>query len=218
MSDANNPSRQARRREATRHSLQRAALVVFEREGFADATIARITEEADVGFGTFYLYFASKTALFESVVREGFAELAEQVEEAERRAEADGIGWRERMVRYVTTYYHFAATHRSLYRVMFAGREAGVGLGRGLREPLTQQLAQWIRTTEHHDHVYHGAAVRIVAVGLVAALNRSGVWWMQQLEAGDASAPSEAEIASAMSTFVIAVLEGPHGGPDQTGA
>ncbi len=212
MPDASDLGRQSRRREATRQRLLTAALVVFEREGLADATIASITEEADVGFGTFYLYFETKKALFESVVREGFAELAGQLEQADRRAEADGVDWRDRIRRYVTTYYEFAAAHRTLYRVMFAGREAGIGLGRGLREPFTQQLSQWIRTAQQHSQAYAGNASEIVAVGLVAALNRSGVWWMLQQEAGHASAPSQEDIVTTMSRFVIAVLEGPHTG------
>jgi AcrR family transcriptional regulator len=210
MSDANNIGRQSRRREATRKRLLAAALVVFEREGLAEATIASITEEADVGFGTFYLYFETKKALFESVVREGFAELAEKLEETDRRAEAESVDWRDRIRRYVTTYYEFAAAHRALYRVMFAGREAGIGLGRGLREPFIHQLHQWIHVAQRHGQKFADNEFEAVAVGLVAALNRSGVWWMQQQEAGHSGAPSLTDIITTMSRFVIAVLEGPH--------
>ncbi len=105
MSDASESGRQSRRREITRQRLLAAALVVFERDGLENATIASITEEADVGFGTFYLYFESKRELFESVVREGLGELAALLADAIQQAEDRGDDLRELVERFVTTYY-----------------------------------------------------------------------------------------------------------------
>jgi AcrR family transcriptional regulator len=209
MSDANDLGRQSRRRKATRQRLLAAALVVFEREGLADATIASITEEADVGFGTFYLYFETKEALFESVVREGFQELVQQLQEAIQQAGARSDDWREMIQRCVATYFQFAAGHRSLYRVMFAGREAGIGLRRWWREPLAQQLTNWIRAAQQQGQIFTGYTPEIVAISLAAALNRSGFWWMQQQEMASADTPSQSDVVTTMSRFIIAVLEGP---------
>jgi AcrR family transcriptional regulator len=55
---------------ATRESLVAAARVVFERDGFLDARIVDITEEAGVASGTFYTYFESKEEAFKAVVEE----------------------------------------------------------------------------------------------------------------------------------------------------
>jgi AcrR family transcriptional regulator len=55
--------RQAKRREQTRSRLIEAARTLFARQGVERTRINEITEEADVGFGTFYNYFDSKDAI-----------------------------------------------------------------------------------------------------------------------------------------------------------
>lgn len=66
------PSRVERRKQRTRASLVQAAQRIFADQGVADASIQEITEAADVGFGSFYNHFASKTELFEVAIAETF--------------------------------------------------------------------------------------------------------------------------------------------------
>lgn len=54
------PNRGARSREKTRRRLVEAALTVMAEKGVDGCAIADITEEADVGFGSFYNHFKSK--------------------------------------------------------------------------------------------------------------------------------------------------------------
>lgn len=56
-------TRQGRRKLRTRARLVEAARRVVSRKGVDPTTILEITEEADVGFGTFYNYFDSKDAI-----------------------------------------------------------------------------------------------------------------------------------------------------------
>jgi len=58
------------RGEATRHKLLTAADVEFGARGFHAASVSSITSRADVGQGTFYLYFHSKEEVFITLVRE----------------------------------------------------------------------------------------------------------------------------------------------------
>lgn len=51
----------------TRARLLEAAKVVFERDGFLDARISDIAEEAGVSHGSFYHYFGSKEEAFREV-------------------------------------------------------------------------------------------------------------------------------------------------------
>ena len=67
------PDRQARRREATRGKLIDAAKVLFARQGIDNTRIQEITDEADVGFGSFYNHFESKDAIVEAVFEETVA-------------------------------------------------------------------------------------------------------------------------------------------------
>ena len=57
------PDRRQRRSAETRDRLFRAALTLFGRKGFAETTVEDITNEADVGKGTFFNYFPSKEHL-----------------------------------------------------------------------------------------------------------------------------------------------------------
>jgi AcrR family transcriptional regulator len=67
------PDRQARRREATRGKLIEAAKDLFARQGVDNTRIQEITDEADVGFGSFYNHFESKEAIVEAVFEETVA-------------------------------------------------------------------------------------------------------------------------------------------------
>lgn len=70
------PTRRSRSREATRTKLVAAALAVFARKGIENSTINDITEEADVGFGSFYNHFTSKTEIATCVFEARAEELA----------------------------------------------------------------------------------------------------------------------------------------------
>jgi AcrR family transcriptional regulator len=61
------PDRRTRRREQTRAKLLDAARVLFARQGVESTRINEITDEADVGFGSFYNHFDSKEAIAETV-------------------------------------------------------------------------------------------------------------------------------------------------------
>lgn len=61
------PDRFERTRMRTRSKLLLAAQAVMARSGVEGATIAEITNEADVGFGSFYNHFASKEEIAHAV-------------------------------------------------------------------------------------------------------------------------------------------------------
>jgi AcrR family transcriptional regulator len=67
------PDRQARRRTQTRTKLIDAARTLFARQGVDNTRINEITEEADVGFGSFYNHFDSKEAIVGAVLAETVA-------------------------------------------------------------------------------------------------------------------------------------------------
>jgi AcrR family transcriptional regulator len=75
------PNRRARRKARTRAALIGGARAVFARQGVDATAIAEITEEADVGFGSFYNHFASKEEIAEAVLTEVVAEQGAAVEQ-----------------------------------------------------------------------------------------------------------------------------------------
>ena len=68
-------SRAERRKAPTRQKLIDAARVMLAAGTAADASIQEITDAADVGFGSFYNHFSSKTELFEAAVADVLEEL-----------------------------------------------------------------------------------------------------------------------------------------------
>lgn len=68
--------RRDRRKAEARQRLLAAAHQLIGENGVSDLRIGDVTDLADLGFGTFYTYFASKEALIEAVVADVLAGLA----------------------------------------------------------------------------------------------------------------------------------------------
>jgi len=58
----------------TRARLLAAARATFEQRGYHDASVNDISSAAEVAYGTFYIYFASKEDVFGEVVKDLYAE------------------------------------------------------------------------------------------------------------------------------------------------
>ena len=61
-------SRLERKRARNHDALVAAARLLVTRDGFDSTTIAHISEQADLGFGTFYRYFEDKEAALRAVL------------------------------------------------------------------------------------------------------------------------------------------------------
>ncbi|MEQ8406957.1 MAG: TetR/AcrR family transcriptional regulator [Gammaproteobacteria bacterium] len=72
-----------RAQQQRRSDIVRAALKVFDRDGFEGARIEDVAREAEIAKGTVYLYFPNKQALLEGVVHEV---ISPEVDEVERTA------------------------------------------------------------------------------------------------------------------------------------
>ncbi|WP_460064636.1 TetR/AcrR family transcriptional regulator [Streptomyces sp. YKOK-I1] len=77
------------RREATRQKLYEAAVTLIAEQGFSATTVDEIAERAGVAKGTVYYNFASKSVLFEELLRHGVglltASLRQAAEDTEQR-------------------------------------------------------------------------------------------------------------------------------------
>lgn len=103
-----------RRGRKTREKLLEAAEAEFGERGFADASIASITQRAGVALGTFYVYFESKEEIFRALVsymgdltRQW---ISERVAESPDRLTAERRG--------VEAFIDFVRSHRNLYRIV----------------------------------------------------------------------------------------------------
>jgi AcrR family transcriptional regulator len=99
-----------RRRAATRERLVSTALALFATHGIYDATVEDITEAADVGKGTFYQHFPSKTAIIRHLLHEGFDEL---LGECRHEVQAASTA-KERVKRLLSAQFRFFEKRRDL--------------------------------------------------------------------------------------------------------
>jgi AcrR family transcriptional regulator len=79
-----NESRSERRSRETREKLLNAAQAIFIEKGYDDATTREITERADLGAGTFYVYFRDKRDVYDALVRRANREMHRRWIEARR--------------------------------------------------------------------------------------------------------------------------------------
>jgi AcrR family transcriptional regulator len=100
--------RGTRKRARTRFELLKAARQVFAKRGYHDASIAEITELADVGVGTFYLHFRDKDEIFTTMLTDGMRVLRDHVLAEAQQAAPE---------------YAFAATIRAIFRHAYAERD-----------------------------------------------------------------------------------------------
>ncbi|MET8676520.1 TetR/AcrR family transcriptional regulator [Streptomyces sp. NPDC004647] len=70
------------RRQATRTKLYEAAVTLIAEKGFSSTTVDEIAERAGVAKGTVYYNFASKTELFEELLRHGVGMLTASLQRA----------------------------------------------------------------------------------------------------------------------------------------
>ncbi|MFE9095190.1 TetR/AcrR family transcriptional regulator [Streptomyces sp. NPDC007264] len=73
------------RREATRQKLYEAAVTLIAEQGFSATTVDEIAERAGVAKGTVYYNFASKSVLFEELLRHGVGLLTASLREAREK-------------------------------------------------------------------------------------------------------------------------------------
>lgn len=211
-------TRGARRREETRRRLLTAARVVFAREGLEAATIAEITAEADAGFGTFYLHFATKEEAYRAVITEGFDELAANLDgvmDATR-----GAPWPVTVREAVRAYVEFAARNRELFTVMCAGGDFERGVCHELAERFAIKIAAQL--TRGGAEITDPAArpwpypPMPVALATISALTRAITWWLSHEGLAAASerpqdCPSDESrevLIATMSRYVTAALWG----------
>jgi AcrR family transcriptional regulator len=115
------------KKERTRARLLEAAEYVFGLRGFNDASIVEITQRAGVALGTFYVYFPSKTSIFNYIVENSIADLRDRLRSA--REETNAPAAQQRAI--LRGFMEWAVEHPNAYR---AARQADYVEGASLRE------------------------------------------------------------------------------------
>jgi AcrR family transcriptional regulator len=107
--------RAQRRRAQTARQLLEAARAVLAAKGYHGTKIVDIARAAQVGVGTFYLYYPTKEALFLELVEDAVAQLKIQLDHV-RASVLDPV---EHARTRTLTFFRFASDNRELFRIVF---------------------------------------------------------------------------------------------------
>ena len=230
--------RRAQRQAQTRSHLLRAAHSVFARVGLTEATIAQITEKADVGFGTFYLYFSSKEDIYRALIVEGFAVLNGRIDQLLQDAHTNKLAWKKVLEQVIQTFLRFASEQRELFFMMFSGQEAGIAAGQHAFVPIAVRIAGLLQEAQRElsaqgplvkpDEAGIGTpdldSLSLSTIGLfaeiiVTILNRTTRWWLRQqtetistsqevLFQDNTIPPSVEEVSALICKFILVGITG----------
>ncbi|MDO5619486.1 TetR/AcrR family transcriptional regulator [Kocuria sp.] len=154
-----------RRRVRTRQSLISAAQSLLS-QGRTSVSIQEITEQAQVGFGSFYNHFESKEQLFQAAVEETIASWLlvrdEAVEDITDPAEV------------VSTSFHvagrFQRAHPRLTRILLSSSSALLGDDKGFRQRGIKNINQGI-ATHRFDPISPEISFTIAATALLGLMH-----------------------------------------------
>lgn len=105
-------------RADARERIERAALRVFARRGYATATVRDVAREAGVAQGLLYNYFAGKQQLLVAIARRGLADVAASFAAAE--VDAPPV---ERLERLVRAAFAIVREHLDFWQLLYGVRQ-----------------------------------------------------------------------------------------------
>jgi AcrR family transcriptional regulator len=168
------------RGEATRQRILEAARQEFGEKGFHAASVSSITTRANVGQGTFYIYFNSKDACYANVVR-GIG----QAIRAEVARATSGKGTMERgMVAGLQAFLDFTVGNPGLFRII---REAQFVHEAAFREHYERLVGGYADALERlvSTGECRSGDVRARAWALIGSAHFLGLWRTHWSEGGN---------------------------------
>lgn len=180
-----NLNRHERRRLRTRRQLMETTLVLLEEKGYEAVTIAMITEQADLGRGTFYIHFKDKDEVIWETLRERIHMMRENYEDKLQELSPDS----EQFVAVLTAHFTIMFENRRMLRIAL-GEQAYAPLAKRLQA----HLAESMLATLHTNHAF-AATFRTPsefnAQYLSGALLAVMGWWLSNPDAYTAQQMAE---------------------------
>ncbi len=161
--------RGARRKRDTRAKLLSAALHLMAHRGVAGVAINEITQQADVGFGSFYNHFESKDAIYATLIEEVISQYAVALDKLGNQL-TDPAEKIAASARYTMLRGHADPTWgRFVFQTNFSRESMTTGLGRYLLQDIGNGIAAGRLIVGDMPSVY--VAVGSTILGGLAALS-----------------------------------------------
>ena len=165
-------SRHERRRLQTHKLLMQTTLQLVIKKGYDAISIQDITEQADLGRGTFYLHFKDKEEVVWTAFRDLFQELEQEAHKQLDRhmPQVEYYG--------LLNIFRHAEKNRDLYRVMFGGHGSALLTARA-QDFLAQVFLYDIRNAPETPDVNLNLPEEIEAQMLTGVITRLLFWWLE---------------------------------------
>jgi AcrR family transcriptional regulator len=191
LPEADKQDRRADRRARTAQDLVAAAQRVLAAKGYHGAKIADIAREAGVGVGTFYLYYPTKEAVFLELVEAAASQLRNQMVESTAQSHDPARVSRRR----IEVFFHFAAQHRDLFRIVFGHDASFHDVVRRAQDMFVADIVHNIRGGMDAG-VFRPGNAEVWAQALVGMCIQAVTWWVEHEDVpADDVAGQIAEIA-----------------------
>jgi AcrR family transcriptional regulator len=185
----------------TRRRLLDAAEAVFGELGYPDASIVKITEAAGVAQGTFYLYFDSKQAVFDELVRD----LNQRVRHAMKEGSSRGRTRLEAELLGFQAYFRFTAEHPALYRIIRQAEFVSPDMLRYHYERLSQGYVEALAEASRTGEIGRELDPEVTAWALMGLGELIGMRWI--LWNGERELPPR--VVAELERIIRCVLEAP---------
>jgi AcrR family transcriptional regulator len=169
--DPEKPDRRERRRARTREQLKTAALELVLEKGYDQLSIQDITDRADLGRGTFYIYFNDKQDIVWKIIADGIQDAAQSA----ARQFADNQPPQIEYYGYLNTFRH-AQQNRDLYRVMLGSQGSAAISTQALNYMAEDTLQDMDKMTIYTDF---DLPKEITVQLVVGAMFRVLIWWLE---------------------------------------
>jgi AcrR family transcriptional regulator len=167
-------TRHERRRLQTRKLLIETTLqLIFER-GYDAVSVQDITDQADLGRGTFYIHFKDKEEIVWVAIRDSIREM----EQAAHKQFEKGLPPQAEYYGLLNIFLH-AEKNRKLYSLMFGGKGAAVLTAR-VHDLLADLFLHDIRNAPAPPDIDFHLPEVIEAQMLTGIITRLIYWWLEK--------------------------------------
>ena len=174
--DTPQPSRHERRRLQTRRQLIETTMQLVLEKGYDAISIQDITDQADLGRGTFYIHFKDKEEIVWTVFQELFRTLEQ---DAHRQLDRNAPG-----VEYygLLNIFRHAEKNRDLYRIMLGGKGSALLTGR-VQDFMAESFLYDIRNAPPPTDNDFDIPPEIESQMLTGMISRLLFWWLETANA-----------------------------------
>lgn len=166
------PTRHERRRQQTRKQLIQTTLSLVLERGYDAITIQDITDQADLGRGTFYIHFKDKADVVWAAIQDMMREMEQ---EAHRESDPEMPQIEYYALRNI---FRHAQNNRDLYRVVFGGQGSAMLAGR-VQDLLAKILLYDIQRAPGPRNPEFRVPDEMLAQMLTGLISRLLFWWLE---------------------------------------